>query len=1329
MSFSPGYNTMQLHHFFERSVDNYASNIALICDNTFISYQELEHRANQLAHYLNQKKITKNSVVGILLERSVESYIAILATLKTGAAYVPIEVDYPNERINYILSDLSFDAVLTSSLQVANKHLIGSIFYTLDTLSEEISKQPTARFMSDCERSANDLCYIIYTSGSTGKPKGVEITQRSICHYVQVASELYNMDSDDRVYQGFSLAFDASLEEFWMAFANGATLVACTAKEVRSGLGLIPFLQQNKVNVFSTVPTLLSTLEGALPDLRLLILGGEACPENLVKRWSRDGLRIVNTYGPTEATIIATYAECHPQKEITIGRPLSGYEVLVVDEQLREVEIGAEGELCIAGIALARGYVNRPEHTAEKFVLNPNNEQQRLYRTGDLVSKTTAGELRFLGRIDDQVKLRGFRIELNEIEAVIMKYAGIKQAVVSLQTLEQPTLVAYLILDKNSAFETNKLKDFLRSCLPDYMLPSIIETLDAFPILASGKVNRKELPKPVQQKPEMVHNAPASALAKKIACVWGDSLSYANISIDADFFYDLGGHSLHAAQVISNLRKIPALKNISILDLYKNPTISQLEQKFSAQQMHSSVREDKAKEKYRAPQWKYYLCGLGQAFGCLLQYGIGSFQLLAVILCYNWVSSQYPLISKESQLIFLALFLLMPLIPLFITISLKWILLGRVKPGRYPLWGWFYFRWWLIQRLQHHVFLTKFLMGSSLANVYYRLLGAKIGKNSYVGSMYIATPDLLNVGENTSIGTDSELNGYIVEDGWLKIGTIDIGNHCYIGSRAVVGINTKIENNAVLDEMSMLPEQSRIPKGAYFAGSPAVSAALPPDHITRKKVKVQEATKVENTLFGIFHYLGMVFAIAIYYLCLIPSISVISYYYDQGHYLTTMFFAIPLGGILFLGAYYLCTVLCKKIIMSKVKPGHYPLNSFYYLRHWVLVKIFDVDEISVLADSLYLPAFLRLLGAKLGKKVEMGETPHIVPDLVTIKDGGFTASSVALAWPNVFAGFISFAPAVIGYKAFVGNGSLLPGGKSIGDGALLGCLSVPPPGEQAQKPDSAWLGSPAVFLPRREISVGFSDKETFNPPTKLYCLRLLIEFIRILLPTAFSFIVLFNLLYVLDYMIKGHSWLVTALALPPAELLITVCLIGLLVILKWGMLGKLKPLTKPLWDPFIWKNDIIEYAYNYFINPHFTERVLGTPFALWVHRCLGTKVGKRVFTDTAQFAEFDLISIGDDVCLNAQAIIQTHLYEDRIFKASNVTIHSGCNVGVSSIVLYNTLMEENATLGSLSLLMKSERLPENTHWAGIPAQSAVYSIPYYHVSVPSATEDAIPELV
>ena len=516
-----GIISMQLHHFFENSCDNYPNNVALLCNDAFISYQELEGRANQLAHYLVEQRITKGSIVGILLERSIECYIAILAILKAGAAYVPIEADYPEERINYIFSDLSFDLVLTSSLQLKEKKLSWPNYVVIDEMGDRIAMQPSSRLIFK-ENKADDerLCYVIYTSGSTGKPKGVAITHKSICHYVTVASALYDMTDKDKVYQGFSLAFDASLEELWMAFANGASLVACTAKEVRAGVGLISFLRQHQVSVFSTVPTLLSTLEGQLPDLRLLILGGETCSSSLVNKWIRPDLRVINTYGPTEATVIATYSECYPDKEVTIGKPLPGYEVLILNESLLEVQTGEMGELCIGGPALARDYINNPESTADKFILNPVNQQQRLYRTGDLALRMANGDLQFSGRIDDQIKLRGFRIELTEIESVILNCAGISQAVVSLQTLDEPTLVAYLILENASTFNLDQFKEFLRTQLPDYMIPSLIECLDAFPLLPSGKVNKKALPKPTQNKVHTAYTAPETELEKAIAEVW-----------------------------------------------------------------------------------------------------------------------------------------------------------------------------------------------------------------------------------------------------------------------------------------------------------------------------------------------------------------------------------------------------------------------------------------------------------------------------------------------------------------------------------------------------------------------------------------------------------------------------------------------------------------------------------------------------------------------------------------------------------------------------------------------------------------------------------------
>lgn len=1320
----------ELSDWFERSVDLYPNRIALLCNHESLTYLQLEEKSNQLAHYLSIKGVRPFDRVGILLERSIESYIALLAVAKLRAIYVPIEAEYPDERINYIVEDMAFQAVIISQNQLNERRELqihASII--IDPYNDEVALQSLKRPREslkelacnsaiatfESEQPTDSVCYVIYTSGSTGKPKGVQVTHRNICHYIAVASKIYEITNTDRIYQGFSLGFDASLEEIWMAFANGSALIACTSKETRSGIGLIEFLEENRVTVFSTVPALLATLDGQLPHLRLLILGGEACPAPLVKRWHRPGLRILNTYGPTETTIVATYAECHTDEPITIGKPLPGYEIAIVDTDLRTVSDGDTGELCIAGHALALGYVNQKATTAEKFINLPNYENKRFYRTGDMVKQNKQGNLIFLGRLDNQIKLRGFRIELNEIETIIEEYPGIQQAVVSMQILEEPTLVAYLLPKANitsNLFDLDTLKAFLKKKLPHYMFPRYFQLVENFPLLSSGKVDRKQLPKPsTQVMQSQNYVAPKTKLEKQIAKVWKKHLAASHpISVNADFFYELGGHSLIAANVISSLRQFPEFTGASILDLYKHSTIQKLAKKLSENAKVPPPHRTKKTIKNQENALSYYLCGFAQACGCLLQYAIGAWQLLLVILCYSWVESHGSLLSKQSLLVFTSLFLSMPILSLALTITAKWLLIGRIKPGIYRVWGWFYFRWWLVERLQKNVFSPKHLIGSPLIIFYYRLLGAKIGKNCYIGSVNITTHDLLTIGDNSSVGFDARLLGYVVEDGWLKIGRITIGKNCYVGARSVVSINTTIEDEGKLDDMSLLPAARFIPSKQFYSGSPAAPTPVPEEHLIHQLQNEQEIknTSITHTLkaciFGILHYTGLVWAMMMYYLCYFPALFLVTHFQEQGHYISTLFLGIPLGAVLFLSLHFLSIGICKKLLMSKIKPGTYSLQSLYYLRQWITVKMVDIDEVYVMADSLYIPYFMRFLGAKLGKHVEMGETPHINPDLVTIQDEGFVASSVALAWPNVYLGKIKFAPVEIGKRGFIGNMSLLPLGANIGEEGLLGCMSIVPPDNQAANHHTAWLGSPAVFLPKRELFTDFSDTDRFTPSKRLVLVRLAIEFIRIITPTALNLVELLMMLSLFEFLLSHYS-LSTVFAIAPiADCLLTGGIVAGIVGLKWLLLGKLKPATKPIWNIFIWKNDLIEYLYSYYVSPHFTNLILGTPFVAYLFRAFGAKIGRKVFIDTADFTEFDLISIEDEACINSEAIIQTHLYEDRIFKMSTVHIQKGCNVGTASIVLYSTVMEPNSSLGNFSLLMKGERLPNNTQWQGIPAQ-------------------------
>lgn len=1294
-----------LVEYFERSVEKHPDRVALICDEVELTYLELDERANQLAHYLADT-IPKKPTIGILLERSAACYVSILAILKVGGTYVPIETDYPDERINHILSDMEFDLLITSSKQMTRHAVRFPKTLIVDESHDLILKNPKYRYLP-LEDKSLDACYVIYTSGTTGKPKGVEVLHKSICHYVGVASSIYNISHEDIVYQGFSLAFDASLEEVWMAFANGATLVAATKQEIRFGLGLKEFLVKHRVSVLSTVPTLLSSLEEEIPSLRLLILGGEMCTEQIVNRWVRPGLKIMNTYGPTEATVIATYHEHTLDKPITIGKPLPGYDIVILDENLHPITDGQVGELCIGGQGLAKGYVNKPDVTAGKFIADPRNHNNRLYRTGDLAKWGEAGEIQLVGRMDEQVKLRGFRIELNEIEAIIMGYPGVKQAIVALQTIDTPMLAAYLLVENPQTFNLTHLKAYLVNHLPAFMMPSAFMVVDAFKTLSSGKVDRKSLP-PVQINLDInEYIPPKNALEKEVARIWESVLQRNLISVTADFFYDLGGHSLTAATIVSKLRKVHAFKNMSLLDLYQNKTIRQLVEKFAAaEELNKDKNKFYKKETpIKVSPWRYHLCALGQFFGVLFQYAISAWQLLAIVLCYTWLGQSASLFSWKGMAMFAGLFVALPLASLIIVVAAKWLLLGKVKPGKHRLWGWFYFRWWLVNQLQNTILPQKYFMGSPLMNVCCRLLGANIGKNVFIGSLSIAGHDLISIGDNSAIGYDSDLTAYIVEDGWLKLDRITIGNNCFVGVRSCLGIDTVMEDGSGLDDLSMLPRGGRFEKNKTYSGSPAMVN----DKIIKQMQNSRTDNLVENKAQKFMYSICFVFAIffttVIHFGLYAPAVYLIDLVYSHYESFFAIILVAPIAAVCYLLSYFSMVILIKKFLIKRIKAGSYAVNSFYFLRQWMLLKLLDINEFNVMSDSLFYPFILRLLGAKIGKRVELGEAPLLMPDLLTIEKEGFAASSVAMGWPSIYQGMATFAPIHIGKRSFVGNVSVIPLGEKLGAGGLLGCLSITPRGKKAAEKNSAWLGSPAFYLPNREEFVGFLEEQTFIPPKKIVYQRILIEFVRIIMPSVLILIGLYGIFMVLEYMLANFSLTKTVLCLPLVEVSIAMGFVSLVVSVKWLIEGKLKPMVKPLWDLFVFKNDIVEYWYSYIVAPFFVDFILGTPYLVLLLRALGSKIGKYSYIGTELFAEFDLIKIGSEVAINSKTRIQTHLYEDRIYKISTINIGSNCTVGHDSTVLYNTKMEDNSSLGNLSLLMKGETLPKNTHWAGSPAQA------------------------
>ena len=575
-----------IHQLFEAQVDQRPSNAAICFRDQTWTYQEIEQHANRLARFLRSRGVQGGDTVGIYFNRSDKPVVSILATLKAGAAYVPIDAGYPAERVRHIVDDANIAALLTEqSLSDVALSVCPDICIFLDAEQDLIAAQSPERLScGEVGLTEHDLSYILFTSGTTGRPKGVMIEHRNVVGFIHGWNEITRIGPNDRIYHGFSLGFDASVEELWMAFSNGAALIVAPPDVVRVPDEVARFVKEHDITVISMVPTFLSILNTDLPSVRIVISGGEPCPPEVVRRWSRPGRRIFNTYGPTETTVDATYIECTVDKPVTIGRPLPGYEAYVLDENLQQVLPGESGELCIGGVAVARGYLNRPELTADRFVVNPfsepNGRPSRLYRSGDLARITESGEIDFLGRIDRQVKIRGFRIELPEIESVLHEHPQIQQAVVDVFDRNGLKEIAAFVVPQarvNGSFDRNDVLQLLRSRLPSYMVPGYLDLIDSIPTLPSGKADRSRLPAPGTPFVSANKTAapPKTDLERKIVAVWQELFKLPTVSCDDDFFLDLGGHSLLAAEMVSLLRSEHGLE-VAIRDVYQHPTVHKL---------------------------------------------------------------------------------------------------------------------------------------------------------------------------------------------------------------------------------------------------------------------------------------------------------------------------------------------------------------------------------------------------------------------------------------------------------------------------------------------------------------------------------------------------------------------------------------------------------------------------------------------------------------------------------------------------------------------------------------------------------------------------------
>jgi non-ribosomal peptide synthetase-like protein len=1304
-----------LADIFRATVARTPKATAIIDQSRKFSYAEADQISDQIAAELIRRGARPGKVVGLYFTRGVNLLLSQIAITKTGATWLPFDSETPKDRISTCLADCNAIGLLVDE-DVEDR--VAGIPQPVWSMSDAPFQQSLTKPLAKPKGQTPDHnAYLIYTSGSTGTPKGIAITHRNICHYLRASNSIFGITSKDVMFQGCSAAFDLSMEEIWVPYLAGAALWVVTPEILADTENLPRRMREAGVTAIDTVPTLLSMFAEDVESLRVIIVGGEACPPNLVDRFAKKGRRLFNSYGPTEATVVATIAELKKGDPITIGTPIPNYTAYIVDEQLKPVAAGVQGELLIGGPGIAAGYLGRPELTAEKFIRNSFSKtapDKILYRSGDAVALDDLGRILFQGRIDDQVKVRGFRVELGEIETAISEDSSVEHAAVVLRRdngLDR--LVAFIAPRKDSNLSIHDLRETLRKRLPPYMVPAAFEIIAEVPRLTSGKVDRKSLrnvPLASAMAGETQSDAGQNEVEDVLIAAAKETFPGQAIKMDDDFFTDMGGHSMLAAQFISRVRKSPLGSMITLQDMYGARTLRMVSglliDRGALQQTGSEARVP-----LRAPFMRRFWCGFAQAlilpFILTLQAG----PWLAIFISYWQLSSEDATVGGDFRYVFTGFIAVTIFNYLFVPIA-KWAVIGRTKPGVYPLWGSYYLRVWLVQRLMHLVHL-KWMQGTPVMRFYLRLLGAKIGKDALIANIEAGAIDLLEIGDHASIGGKVIFSNARAQGDKFIIGKIKVGDDVVIGSSTVIEENVTIGNGAEIADVSSVSAGNTIPAFESWSGSPAhkiedLNSAAIPVASTASTFTRSWQTALYVFLLIILPPIGVLPIVPAFRMMdgldgLADKFVIGPLFGDLNYYWYLPILALPTAAaMVFFTA--MLIVAIRWTILPRLKPGSYSVFSGTYIRKWIISLATEVmlDTIASIFATIYMRGWYRLMGAKIGKGSEISTNLAGRYDLISIGEDNFIADDVQLGDESMRRNWMHLGKVTTGNKVFIGNEAVIPMNYIVESGALIGVKSRPPDGGRVGAKE-IWFGSPPIQFPSRQ-TFGDNTGRTFEPKLWMKIGRGIFEAFNIALPTAI-FITLATIgIDLVGPALTNGQWSLAIIECVAIVFGIDMIQLAVAVACKWIAMGVYRPTIKPMWSWWALRTEAVTVMYWGMVGETLLEYLRGTPFLPMVVRLFGVKIGKGAFLDATDFTEFDCVSIGDFVAFNAKVCLQTHLYEDRLMKTGRVHIGSDVTIGAGTTVLYDTKVGDGAAIGPMTLVMKGEELPSWSSWVGAPAQ-------------------------